>query len=160
MTTSYLTRRQMLIQSAGAAFVVAGCRGRSSRISGRLVLVCCISPRKKAPELCMKGLYDGLDQQGLVKDGNLEVISSHAQGEISNIPMLVQNFVTQGVDLIVTSRPHASRLPAMRRATPTSHSRIVTTPLLPVPVNLYRPSSQCDRRGLLSPGRRNCGPDS
>ena len=30
------------------------------------------------------------------------MISSHAQGEISNIPMLVQNFMTQGVDLIVT----------------------------------------------------------
>jgi len=50
----------------------------------------------------MKGLYDGLAQEGFTKDGNLEVISSHAQGEISNIPMLVQNFMTQGVDLIIT----------------------------------------------------------
>lgn len=50
----------------------------------------------------MKGLYDGLAQEGFTKDGNLDVISSHAQGEISNIPMLVQNFVTEGVDLIIT----------------------------------------------------------
>ncbi|HEX8924777.1 MAG TPA: ABC transporter substrate-binding protein, partial [Terriglobales bacterium] len=52
--------------------------------------------------LCMKGLFDGLAQQGFVKDQNLEVSMAHAQGEISNIPMLVQNFVTQGVDLILT----------------------------------------------------------
>ena len=50
----------------------------------------------------MKGVFDGLAQEGFTKDGNLEVISSHAQGEISNIPMLVQNFMTQGVDLIIT----------------------------------------------------------
>jgi ABC-type uncharacterized transport system substrate-binding protein len=53
-------------------------------------------------DLCIKGLYDGLAQEGFTKDVNLDVISSHAQGEISNIPMLVQNFETQGVDLIVT----------------------------------------------------------
>jgi len=47
-------------------------------------------------------VFDGLAQEGFTKDGNLEVISSHAQGEISNIPMLVQNFMTQGVDLIIT----------------------------------------------------------
>jgi putative ABC transport system substrate-binding protein len=53
-------------------------------------------------ELCMKGLFDGLAQAGFTREGNLEVISSHAQGEISNIPMLLQNFMTQGVDLIIT----------------------------------------------------------
>src|SRR5262244_1937478 len=50
----------------------------------------------------MQGLFDGLAQEGFKKDGNLDVISSHAQGEIANIPMLVQNFMSQGVDLIIT----------------------------------------------------------
>jgi ABC-type uncharacterized transport system substrate-binding protein len=50
----------------------------------------------------MKGLFDGLAQEGFTKGTNLDVISSHAQGEISNIPMLVQNFMTEGVDLIIT----------------------------------------------------------
>ena len=36
------------------------------------------------------------------KDQNLDVMAGTRAGEISNIPMLVQNFVTQGVDLIVT----------------------------------------------------------
>jgi putative ABC transport system substrate-binding protein len=101
MTVSLLSRRKMLIQSAGAALALAGCR-RSSRGSGKLRVGLLYFAPEEGAELCMKGLFDGLAQQGLIKDQNLEVISSHAQGEISNIPMLVQNFVTQGVDLIIT----------------------------------------------------------
>ncbi|HEU5352340.1 MAG TPA: ABC transporter substrate-binding protein [Terracidiphilus sp.] len=92
----------MIVQSAGAALALAGCRSRSSRNSGRLRIGLLYFAPEAGAELCMKGLYDGLAQEGLRKDINLDVISSHAQGEISNIPMLVQNFVTQGVDLIVT----------------------------------------------------------
>jgi ABC-type uncharacterized transport system substrate-binding protein len=101
MTVSLISRRQMLIQSAGAALSLAGCR-RSSRGSGRLRVGLLYFAPEAGAELCMKGLYDGLDQQGFKKDANLDVISSHAQGEISNIPMLVQNFMTQSVDLIIT----------------------------------------------------------
>ena len=102
MSVSTLSRRRMLIQSAGAALALAGCRGRSSRGSGRSRVGLLYFAPEAGAELCMKGLFDGLAQGGFSKDGNLDVISSHAQGEISNIPMLVQNFMTQGVDLIVT----------------------------------------------------------
>jgi ABC-type uncharacterized transport system substrate-binding protein len=102
MTTSFLNRRQMLIQSAGAALALAGCRGRSSGGSHRPRVGLLYFAPEAGAELCMKGLFDGLAEQGFTKDGNLEVISSHAQGEISNIPMLVQNFMSQGVDLIIT----------------------------------------------------------
>lgn len=102
MTVPFITRRSMIVQSAGAALALAGCRSRSSRNSGRLRIGLLYFAPEAGAELCMKGLYDGLAQEGLRKDINLDVISSHAQGEISNIPMLVQNFVTQGVDLIVT----------------------------------------------------------
>ena len=102
MSISTLSRRRMLIQSAGAALALAGCRGRSSRGSDRSRVGLLYFAPEAGAELCMKGLFDGLAQAGFSKDNNLDVISSHAQGEISNIPMLVQNFMTQGVDLIVT----------------------------------------------------------
>jgi ABC-type uncharacterized transport system substrate-binding protein len=101
MSISLLNRRQMLLQSAGAALALAGCR-RSRGSSGRSRIGLLYFAPEAGAELCMKGLFDGLAQEGFSKDRNLEVISSHAQGEISNIPMLVQNFMTQGVDLIVT----------------------------------------------------------
>ena len=101
MSTSFLTRRTMMIQSAGAALALAGCRGRS-RTSGHMRVGLLYFAPEAGADLCIKGLYDGLAQEGLTKDVNLDVISSHAQGEIANIPMLVQNFQTQGVDLIIT----------------------------------------------------------
>ena len=101
MPQSLISRRRMLIQSAGTALALAGCRGRSSRGSRPRVGLLYFAPEAGA-DLCMKGVFDGLAQEGYTRDSNLEVISSHAQGEISNIPMLVQNFMTQGVDLIVT----------------------------------------------------------
>jgi len=100
MTTSLLTRRRMIVQSAGAALVLAGCHRRASN-SGPRVGLLYFAPEAGA-ELCMKGLFDGLSQSGFDKDRTLNVISSHAQGEISNIPMLVQNFISQSVDLIIT----------------------------------------------------------
>jgi ABC-type uncharacterized transport system substrate-binding protein len=102
MTISPLSRRRMLIQSAGAALALAGCRSRSNRGSGQSRVGLLYFAPEAGAELCMKGLFDGLAQEGFTKGTNLDVISSHAQGEISNIPMLVQNFMTEGVDLIIT----------------------------------------------------------
>ena len=102
MTASLVSRRRMLIHSAGAALALASCRSRSSRGSGRSRVGLLYFAPEAGAELCMKGLYDGLAQAGFTKNGNLDVISSHAQGEISNIPMLLQNFMTQSVDLIIT----------------------------------------------------------
>lgn len=101
MSASSLTRRSMMIRSAGAALALAGCR-RSSRGSGKSRIGLLYFAPEAGAELCMKGVFDGLTQSGFTRDNNLEVISSHAQGEISNIPLLVQNFTTQGVDLIIT----------------------------------------------------------
>jgi len=52
-------------------------------------------------DLCIKGLLDGLRDQGFVEGKNLEVLKAHAQAEISNIPAVMQNFDSQGLDLIV-----------------------------------------------------------
>jgi putative tryptophan/tyrosine transport system substrate-binding protein len=107
MKISPITRRSMLVQSAAGALAFAGCRRFSAGAPGsgrsghpRIGLLY-FAPEEGA-DLCMKGLFDGLKEQGLEKGRNLEVLSAHAQGEIANIPMLVQNYLSQNVDLILT----------------------------------------------------------
>ena len=107
MTIASITRRTMLVQFAAGALAIAGCRRFPSGTggpggSGHLKIGLVYFAPEEGAELCMKGLFDGLKEQGFEKGQNLEVLSAHAQGEISNIPMLVQNFISQNVDLIVT----------------------------------------------------------
>ncbi len=107
MTKASITRRTMLVQSAAGALAIAGCRRIPSGTggsggSGHLKIGHVYFAPEEGVDLCIKGLYDGLKEQGFEKGQNLEVLSAHAQGEISNIPMLVQNFLSQNVDLIVT----------------------------------------------------------
>lgn len=52
-------------------------------------------------DICMQGLFDGLRDLGFVEGKNLEVQRAHAQGEIANIPAVLQNFDSLGLDLIV-----------------------------------------------------------
>ena len=107
MTFSSITRRSMLVQSAAGVLALAGCRrfpsgSEGSAGGGHLRIGLVYFAPEDGVELCIKGLVDGLKEQGFEKGQNLEILSSHAQGEIANIPMLVQNFMSQGVDLIVT----------------------------------------------------------
>jgi len=102
---SIVSRRNMLIQSAGA-LALAGCKrfsaGTATSRGGNPRIGLLFFAPEEGAELCMRGIFEGLKEQGLEKGRNLEVLSSHAQGEISNIPMLVQNFLSQNVDLILT----------------------------------------------------------
>lgn len=50
---------------------------------------------------CIKGIFDGLRELGFESGKNLEVRRSHAQGEIANIPSMIQNFDASDVDVIV-----------------------------------------------------------
>jgi ABC-type uncharacterized transport system substrate-binding protein len=52
-------------------------------------------------ELCMKGLFDGLKAQGYEEGRNLTVQRTHAQGEIANIPAILQTLDSAEVDLII-----------------------------------------------------------
>jgi putative ABC transport system substrate-binding protein len=101
-----VTRRNMLIQSAAGALALAGCKrfsaGTANSRSGNPRIGLLFFAPEEGADLCMRGLFDGLKEQGFEKGRNLEIISSHAQGEISNIPMLLQNFLSQNVDLILT----------------------------------------------------------
>jgi putative tryptophan/tyrosine transport system substrate-binding protein len=52
-------------------------------------------------EACMEGLFSGLKDLGFVQDKNLQVRKAHAQGEIVNIPSVLQNFDNEDVDIII-----------------------------------------------------------
>lgn len=54
-----------------------------------------------ACEACIKGIIDGLHDLGFVEGNNLELRRAHAQAEIVNIPLLLQNFDSSDVDLIL-----------------------------------------------------------
>jgi ABC-type uncharacterized transport system substrate-binding protein len=54
-----------------------------------------------ACESCIQGIIDGLRDMGFVEGNNLEVRRAHAQSEIANIPLLLQNFDSSDVDLIL-----------------------------------------------------------
>jgi ABC-type uncharacterized transport system substrate-binding protein len=73
--------------------------GGQSVLSRRMGLAY-FAPEEGA-DICMKGLFDGLRAAGFSEGKNLEVRRAHAQGEISNIPSMLQNFEGQRMDLIV-----------------------------------------------------------
>jgi len=54
-----------------------------------------------AADVCIKGIFDGLRQQGFEEGKNLEVRRAHAQAEIANITTMLQNFDSSDVDLIL-----------------------------------------------------------
>ena len=55
----------------------------------------------------MQGLLDGLRALGFVEGKNLQLMKAHAQGEMGNIPSMLQNYANQDLDLIV---PMTTRL--------------------------------------------------
>ena len=55
-----------------------------------------------APTMCVQGLIDGLKASGFDEGKNLEVRRADAQGEMINIPAILQNYDNSDVDLIMT----------------------------------------------------------
>jgi putative ABC transport system substrate-binding protein len=53
-------------------------------------------------DMCVKGLIDGLKASGFEEGKNLEVRITSAQGEMINIPAILQNHDNSDVDLIMT----------------------------------------------------------
>jgi len=53
-------------------------------------------------DLCADGMLEGLQQSGISADKNLKVIRADAQGEMINIPAILQNYDNSDVDLIMT----------------------------------------------------------
>ena len=53
-------------------------------------------------DMCIQGLIDGLKASGFDEGKNLEVRRADAQGEMINIPAILQNYDSSDVDLIMT----------------------------------------------------------
>jgi len=53
-------------------------------------------------DLCVQGLIDGLKASGFDEGKNLNVRRVNAQGEMINVPAILQNYDTSDVDLIMT----------------------------------------------------------
>jgi ABC-type uncharacterized transport system substrate-binding protein len=51
---------------------------------------------------CVNGLLDGLKGSGFEEGRNLEIVRADAQGEMINIPAILQNYDSSDVDLIMT----------------------------------------------------------
>ena len=126
MTVSLITRRQWLVRTvAGAgALALAGCGRNSPEGTGtggnngfRIGLVY-FAPEEGADN-CMNGLFQGLQEQGMERGRNLEVLSAHAQGEIANIPLLIQNYDSQNLNAIITlTTPCLTAACSMAKKTP------------------------------------------
>lgn len=74
---------------------------------------------EEGADVCMKGLFDGLKEQGIEEGRNLEVRRAHAQAEIVNIPLLIQNYDHSDLDVIVTmTTPVLAAAAGMARSKP------------------------------------------
>src|SRR5271165_6078865 len=58
--------------------------------------------RDVGTDMCVQGLIDGLKASGFEEGKNLEVRRADAQGEMINIPAILQNYDNSDVDLIMT----------------------------------------------------------
>jgi putative tryptophan/tyrosine transport system substrate-binding protein len=58
--------------------------------------------RDVGTDLCVQGLIDGLKASGFEEGKNLDVRRADAQGEMINIPAILQNYDNSDVDLIMT----------------------------------------------------------
>jgi putative tryptophan/tyrosine transport system substrate-binding protein len=58
--------------------------------------------RDVGTDQCIQGLIDGLKASGFEEGKNLEIRRADAQGEMINIPAILQNYDSSDVDLIMT----------------------------------------------------------
>ena len=97
-----------MTQAAAGALTLSGCSTAPSGSStapaangGFKLGVVYFAPEEGA-DLCMKALFDSLKAEGIEEGKNLQVLKAHAQAEIANIPLLIQNYDNQDVNAIVT----------------------------------------------------------
>ncbi len=84
--------------SAASGAPVAGSGAHGKMVKAAIVYFA----RDVGTDLCVQGLIDGLKASGFEEGKNLEVRRADAQGEMINIPAMVQNYDSSDVDLIMT----------------------------------------------------------
>jgi len=87
-------------KTASAAYARAGAEaGATNRIVKAAIVY---FARDVGTDQCIQGLIDGLKASGFDEGKNLEVRRADAQGEMINIPAILQNYDSSDVDLIMT----------------------------------------------------------
>jgi putative ABC transport system substrate-binding protein len=77
--------------------------GASPLAGGKVVKAAIVYfARDVGTDECVQGLIDGLSASGFEEGQNLEVRRTDAQGEMINIPAILQNYDSSDVDLIMT----------------------------------------------------------
>ncbi len=77
--------------------------GGEAGASGRIVKAAIVYfARDIGTDECVQGLIDGLKASGFDEGKNLEIRRADAQGEMINIPAILQNYDSSDVDLIMT----------------------------------------------------------
>ena len=93
---SDLGHRNAASAASGRVPVGAGASGRS--VKAAIVYFA----RDVGTDQCIQGLIDGLKASGFDEGKNLEIRRADAQGEMINIPAILQNYDSSDVDLIMT----------------------------------------------------------
>ncbi|MDB6036881.1 MAG: hypothetical protein JWM99_722 [Verrucomicrobiales bacterium] len=57
---------------------------------------------EQAIDSCLAGLMEGLKELGYEEGKNVKLLKTHAQGEMLNIPAIMQNFDSSDIDVLVT----------------------------------------------------------
>src|SRR5262245_25350558 len=96
---TFVTRNTAVVFLMAASLVACGGASSGPAMEHTIGLVY-FAPEEGA-DVCMKGLFDGLKEEGIEERVNLEVRRSHAQAEFANIPLLIQNYDGSDVDVIV-----------------------------------------------------------
>jgi ABC-type uncharacterized transport system substrate-binding protein len=100
------------------AALLAACGGGTSGPAMEHTIGLVYFAPEEGADNCMKGLFDGLKEQGIEERVNLEVRRSHAQAEIANIPLLIRNFDGSDVDVIVAMTTPVLMAAASARSKP------------------------------------------
>ena len=112
-------------------------------------------------DLCADGMLEGLRQSGIIAKKNLEVVRADAQGEMINIPAILQNYDNSDVDLIMTITT-----PCLAGAcNKVKHKPVVFTCVTdPIAAGAGKSRADafaiCYRRRQLSAGGPHSGPDA
>jgi putative ABC transport system substrate-binding protein len=114
--------------------------------------------RDTGTDLCVQGLVDGLRDSSIYEGKNLDVTRVDAQGEMINIPAILQNYDESDVDLIMTiSTPCLSGACSRVKNKPVVFT-CVTDPIAGGRgKEPHRPLAVCDGRGKLPAGRAHVG---
>jgi len=75
--------------------------GKLQRLAGVFKVGLVYFAPEPGADACIEGLFSGLKDLGFIDGKNLQVRRAHAQGEIVNIPSILQNFDNADVELII-----------------------------------------------------------